>query len=159
MYILQKVYNEITPSEDAYTAVLILPSTPPNEMTRFAQLVQSVFKALNEESRDNKSWVLKVLNQNEQDRSPESNYSCIYNADIVIAECSEKKPNVFYMIGIAHAVGRPVCSCYKIVADQKADIPFNVYGRQSMMYSLSTIGHQKDFKKHLTEWIKQYEKN
>src|SRR5438874_6626960 len=32
----------------------------------------------------------------------------IRNADVIIADCSERNPNVFYELGIAHAYGKKV---------------------------------------------------
>ena len=34
----------------------------------------------------------------------------IRQADVVIADCSGRNPNVFYELGIAHALEKPACS-------------------------------------------------
>ena len=159
MYIFQKTYTNITqPKEDALTAVLLLPSSPQNEMVRFAQIVESAFQQLNA-SKTSNPWELQVLSLTTSERSPCFNYSAIYNADIIIAECTYKKPNIFYMLGLAHATGVPVCSCYKTVDGQTVDIPFNVHGRQSLSYSLKTISLQQELKNRLQEWVVKNEQN
>jgi len=43
----------------------------------------------------------------------------IYSARLVIADCTDKNPNVFYEVGIAHTVGRKVV----ILTRSKKDIP------------------------------------
>lgn len=155
MYILQKNNKTImNPKNAKLLAVIIVPSTLHSK--RFIQIVKNVIECSNRDSPEPK-WDIRVLNQNLEDRSPSLNYITIYNADIIIAECSDKKPNVFYMIGLAHAFGRPVCSCYKIIPGKNVDIPFNVHGRQSLTYSLSTMEHQKKFMNNIKEWIKKYE--
>ena len=159
MYLLQKNYETIVvPQKSHLVVVAILPSSPDKDINRFKQLIQEVIRNINQKSKEPK-WELKILSQDTEDRSPSQNYSTIYGADIVIAECSEKKANVFYMVGLAHAFGRPVCSCYREKLGQRVDIPFNVHGRQSLTYSISTVSKQKAFQNKLKEWIKKYEQD
>ena len=158
MYIFQKAYKKVKEKDGTLTAVLLLPS-PPNEYRRFKEVVKEVIMQLNEE-RESNPWRLKILSRDTSERSPESNYSDIYNADVIIAECSEKKPNIFYMLGLAHATGVPVCSCYRIAEKgDEIDIPFNVHGRQSLTYIVSDIQSQYLLNQHLKEWIIKNEKN
>lgn len=46
----------------------------------------------------------------------------IDRSKIVICDCSEKNPNVFYEAGIAHTLGREVI----LVAQNEADVPFDL---------------------------------
>lgn len=156
MYFLQKIYKEKIDikSDEKHTVVVILPSTPKNKMIRFEELIKEVIAKINCDL-ENGVWEYKVLSWKLINRSPIDNYKYIYNSDVVIAECTEKKPNVFYMIGLAHALGRPVCLCYRTNNEQPIDIPFNVYGRQSLTYSLSTIGFQKELQLKLKRWLIQ----
>ena len=62
--------------EDKLIAVLLLPSSPQNEMTRFAQIVESTIQQLNI-GRVNNLWELVVLSRNTEGRSPECNYSIL----------------------------------------------------------------------------------
>lgn len=48
----------------------------------------------------------------------------------VIADCTGKNPNVFYELGIAHALGKPVFMC----AQNIADIPFDINYIRSFIY-------------------------
>ena len=49
-------------------------------------------------------------------------WSSIYHADICIAECSQRNPNVFYEIGIAHTLGRKTI----LITQSMGDVPFDV---------------------------------
>lgn len=157
MYVLQKNYEVTSNSEvNRRLVVVITPSDPHQEITRFIQLAREVVKDINDETKGEK-WKIQVLNQSDEERSPASNFNAIYDSEVIIAECTEKKPNIFYMIGLAHALGRHVCSCYKVKDGEKADIPFNVQGRQSLTYSISTTRNQKEFRYELKDWIKKHE--
>lgn len=151
MYISQKNYN-ITDRADEekqnYRLVVILPSNleNPRYMPRFEQLIRECVR-----ETAHKNWEVSVLNYKDTDRTPKNNYISIYYADAIVVECSDKKPNVFYMLGLAHASGRPVCACYQNRAD--VEIPFNVHGRQSMTYSISNMESQAVFKKDFKEWL------
>ncbi len=151
MYVIQKTYNKknIELSNNR-NIVVVVPSASSLEIKKFNELVR---EAVNEYNNDNEKYELIFLNNSDTERSAEKNFEKIYNATIVIAECTEKKPNVFYLLGIAHSIGKPVCSCYKIKNDSVLDIPFNVHGRQSVTYTLKTMSLQKEFKEKLKEWI------
>jgi len=48
--------------------------------------------------------------------------SLIDRSSVVICDCTDRNPNVFYEIGIAHALGREVV----LITQAKADIPFDL---------------------------------
>jgi hypothetical protein len=48
--------------------------------------------------------------------------SLIDRSHVVIADCTGRNPNVFYEIGIAHALGREVI----LITQNEADIPFDL---------------------------------
>jgi hypothetical protein len=49
-------------------------------------------------------------------------FSLIYRSRLVICDCTNRNPNVFYEAGIAHTLGKPVI----FIAQNKADIPFDL---------------------------------
>lgn len=49
-------------------------------------------------------------------------WTYILKSKVVIADVTGKNPNVFYEIGIAHTVGRPVI----IITKDKGDVPFDI---------------------------------
>lgn len=63
-------------------------------------------------------------------------WSAIYHAQLCIADCSGRNPNVFYELGIAHTLGRPCI----LIAQSAEDIPFDIGHRRVMVYSPSSEG-------------------
>ena len=54
----------------------------------------------------------------------------IHDADIVVALCTGKNPNVFYELGMARVVGhRPV-----LIARDSSDLPFDVQHLRALLY-------------------------
>ena len=60
----------------------------------------------------------------------------INESRFVIADCTGRNPNVFYELGIAHTIGKPVFIC----APERADIPFDVQGIRSTTYRETPSG-------------------
>jgi hypothetical protein len=54
----------------------------------------------------------------------------LVQARLVVANISGRNPNVFYELGIAHALGKVVV----LVANKKGDVPFDVQSRQIVFY-------------------------
>ena len=57
-------------------------------------------------------------------------WSAIYHSRLVIADCTGKNANVFYELGIAHTVGKPVI----MITQNSADIPFDVQDKRYIEY-------------------------
>lgn len=153
MYIFQKNYQRLEnlrfSDKPHSTAVIIVPSEPKTTITKFTQLVQKSIGAANDQRDELNKLEMKALNS----RNAGDNYIAIYEADFIIAECTDQKANVFYMLGLAHAAGRSVCACYRETKTKTPNIPFNVQGRQSMTYSLTDLSLQDKFMRGLTKWI------
>jgi len=49
-------------------------------------------------------------------------WRAIYFADLIIADCTQKNPNVFYEIGLAHVLGKPVVFITRSDDDIPSDI-------------------------------------
>jgi hypothetical protein len=60
----------------------------------------------------------------------------INSARLVLADCTGRNPNVFYEIGIAHAVGKPVI----LTTQRREDIPFDVAHIRSVQYEHTSPG-------------------
>lgn len=54
----------------------------------------------------------------------------INHASLVIADLSDRNPNVFYELGLAHVVGKPVI----LVAEREEDIPFDLRPIRTILY-------------------------
>ena len=49
-------------------------------------------------------------------------WTAICRSRIIIADCTSRNPNVFYEIGIAHTVGKPVV----LITQSSEDVPFDL---------------------------------
>ena len=58
----------------------------------------------------------------------------IKNSDVLIADCTDRNPNVFYELGIAHALGKKVIL---ITKDELRDAPADVRHFEFIKYDLS----------------------
>ena len=63
-------------------------------------------------------------------------WAAICSARIIIADCTGRNPNVFYEIGIAHAVGKPVV----LITQDRGDIPFDVQYIRYIHYQYTAPG-------------------
>lgn len=63
-------------------------------------------------------------------------WSAIFHAQIVIAECTDRNPNVFYELGIAHAIGKPSI----LIVQDIEDIPFDLRHLRIIVYDPSSEG-------------------
>lgn len=72
----------------------------------------------------------------------------ICDAELIIADCTDKNPNVFYELGLAHAIGKPV-----ILITRKADdVPFDVKALRYIPYDFTPRG-MKEFETKLESTI------
>lgn len=72
----------------------------------------------------------------------------IARSRLIIADVTDKNPNVFYELGLAHAIGIPVI----IVTQNKEDVPFDVAYIRYLIYTDNEVGWQK-LKQDLTKTI------
>jgi hypothetical protein len=63
-------------------------------------------------------------------------WSAIYNSRYIIADCTGKNANVFYELGIAHAVGKHAI----LVTQNKDDIPFDLQHWRYVVYEATPEG-------------------
>jgi nucleoside 2-deoxyribosyltransferase len=57
-------------------------------------------------------------------------------ADVVLADLTRKNANVFYEVGICHALGKPVL----LLAQSIEDVPFDLRHRRVLLYEYSPRG-------------------
>lgn len=63
----------------------------------------------------------------------------IYESKILIAEISEKNPNVYYEVGAAHTLNKPVI----LIAKKGTKIPFDVSPFRVLFYEMTRSGRKK----------------
>lgn len=73
----------------------------------------------------------------------------INRAKFVIADCTGKNPNVFYELGIAHTLGKPVFMC----AQNREDFPFDINHIRNFQYGLKP-GEIRKLKTEIDKFIK-----
>jgi len=80
-------------------------------------------------------------------------WSAIVHSKIIVADCTGRYPNVFYEIGIAHSVGKPVV----LIAQDADDMPFDLRHRRYIPYEY-TPRKIKEFEKHLKSTLLEVRK-
>jgi hypothetical protein len=63
----------------------------------------------------------------------------IATARLLVADVTGKNPNVFYELGVAHTVGKPVI----VIAQNKADVPFDIAYIRYFLYADDEQGWKK----------------
>lgn len=75
-------------------------------------------------------------------------WAAVARCRLVIADCTEKNPNVFYEIGMAHTLGKPSI----LIAQSIKDVPFDVKHLRTIIYTYTPPGMAK-FEQELDEAI------
>jgi len=70
-------------------------------------------------------------------------------AQLVIADCTGRNPNVFYEVGMAHTLGRTVI----LITQEKKDVPFDLQSIRFIPYEYTPPG-MVDFEARLTQTLK-----
>lgn len=63
-------------------------------------------------------------------------WSAIVGSAIVIGDCTGRNPNVFYELGIAHTLGKPVI----LITQDKDDVPFDIQHFRYIKYQYTAEG-------------------
>jgi hypothetical protein len=77
-------------------------------------------------------------------------WSAICSARIIIADCTGRNTNVFYELGLAHAVGKPVI----LITQYPEDVPFDIKHLRFIHYEFTPRG-MKEFEATLANTITQ----
>jgi hypothetical protein len=76
-------------------------------------------------------------------------WAAILSARAVLADCTGRNPNVFYEIGLAHAVGKLVV----LITQNNDDVPFDIRHLRYIQYEYTPRG-MRIFEKRLTDTLK-----
>jgi len=63
-------------------------------------------------------------------------WSFIYNTKVLICDCTDKNPNVFYELGVAHTIGKNVI----LLTQNEDDIPFDIKYLRYIKYDYTPSG-------------------
>lgn len=75
-------------------------------------------------------------------------WSAICGAKLIIGDCTGRNPNVFYELGIAHTLGKPIV----LTTQHSHDVPFDVSHVRYLQYD-PTVAGMRQFGRALTETI------
>lgn len=81
-------------------------------------------------------------------------YNQISKADLIVADMSERNPNVFYEVGYAHALGKSTI----LVTRTVDDIPFDLKHYPHIIYNTRLIDLKKDLESRINWHIENPEK-
>ena len=76
-------------------------------------------------------------------------WTALTSAKLVIADCTGRNPNVFYEIGLAHAIGKPTL----LITQSSDDVPFDLRHRRYLEYEFTPRG-MKTFQQKISKTIK-----
>jgi len=76
-------------------------------------------------------------------------------AKIIIADLTGKNPNVFYELGLAHAIAKPVI----LITDSEEDIPFDLQAIRVLKYDKNKHNWGEELKKSVVKAIKEVVEN
>lgn len=112
------------PTSEPFDADLVAVMMP------FSPAFSAVYESLKEGIEAAGMRCLRADDIWERDHILDDVLSLIWRARVVIADLSEKNPNVFYETGIAHTLGRDTI----LVAQSMSDIPFDLQGIRALKY-------------------------
>ena len=75
----------------------------------------------------------------------------ICGAQLILADCTQKNPNVFYEIGMAHTVGKKVV----LITRSQEDIPSDIKHYEYIQYDYDPEGVDKLIEK-LSQYVQAY---
>ncbi len=78
-------------------------------------------------------------------------WQMIQSAKVLIADLTEKNANVFYELGLAHALGKPVV----LLADNLGDVPFDLQSLRVIIYDKNEPARGSELKTSITESLKE----
>jgi hypothetical protein len=76
-------------------------------------------------------------------------WNAIANARLIVADCTDRNPNVFYEIGVAHTIGKETI----LITQKSEDVPFDLRHLRYIPYQLTPRG-MKQFEEAFEETIR-----
>lgn len=77
-------------------------------------------------------------------------FEIIGEATLIVADMSGRNPNVFYEVGYAHGLGKPVV----LLTEKVDDIPFDLKGQRHIIYGRSIVRLREELLKTVREILK-----
>ncbi len=142
MYVNPKLFIRKNFTINSSLCVVIMPFRE-----KWSNTVFDVFKEVVEDEFGLVCW--RSDNEFSDDVIIQTVWEKLNQAKFVIADCTGQNANVFYELGIAHTLGRPVFMC----AQSRKEFVFDIAGIRSYVYS-TEYTKVKNFKKELASFIR-----
>jgi len=81
---------------------------------------------------------------------PEQIRNALHSAELVVADLTERNPNVMYEIGVRHALGLPLL----MISRDLRGLPFDVSHYRTISYDPADIESVSECKRRLTDYIR-----
>lgn len=75
----------------------------------------------------------------------------IMEADLILCEMSGRNPNVFYELGLAHAIGKPVV----LISNKESDIPFDLKHVRAILYDVARVDWKENLQAGITAFAQK----
>lgn len=79
----------------------------------------------------------------------------VIQSELVVADLSERNPNVFYELAVRHAIKKPLIQ----LINSKEEIPFDIAGTRTIHLDLTDLDSVEDAKREMNKQIISCEKN
>ncbi|MEO6039616.1 MAG: hypothetical protein ABIQ93_14480 [Saprospiraceae bacterium] len=76
-------------------------------------------------------------------------WNYVISSELIIADLSERNPNVMYELGLAHALAKPVI----LISDSLETVPFDLRTMRILLYDKNKSNWSNDLKKSLKQYI------
>jgi hypothetical protein len=76
-------------------------------------------------------------------------WKAIASARLIVADCTDRNPNVFYETGMAHTIGKPTI----LITQKSEDVPFDLRHLRYIPYQLTPRG-MKEFEQKFQETLR-----
>lgn len=77
-------------------------------------------------------------------------FDLIGEATLIVADMTGRNPNVFYEVGYAHGIGKPVV----LLTEKVDDVPFDLQGQRHIIYGRSIVRLREELLKTVQEILK-----
>jgi hypothetical protein len=117
----------------------------------FAESFDDIFKiGIKDTAKDNGINAYRLDEELFDEGMLDKIYNEIESSDFIIADLSDKNPNVFYELGYAHAIGK-LCI---LITQSAENIPFDLKHKRQIVYGTSIVHLKEQLAKNL-EWAKK----
>lgn len=125
-------WGQVTPGTDEETCFVLMPFSPDKLTEIYEEYIKAAVEArttLKCRRADDFYQPREIMRQVWEE---------INRARVIIADLTNKNPNVFYELGLAHALGKEVV----LVAADLGDVPFDLRPVRTVIYKDSPAGYR-----------------